>query len=447
MLRVITQVMFVQISGNEFKILRFHLKAFRNFSFPLQTAKNLSSSPQSTRSSSTAGCPVSTTDCLYGEPLPLESTSSFNSPQAEESETTRLSTLHESQSQSTSQFSQAQVNVYNAVPSMSVPTVFVNPYDENYEFEDCNKPDHSLHMQQDDFHPEIAAQVPFDFGQHSSGGFSDEPDIQEEDDLKEKKDVECLLNLLEEQCQKLKEEKTDTYLEASEQPPLLKKVNNDHTTEDVEEHNLTMTVHGLAEALQHPLESETRAPKVEFVSMLTAQTFKSVEVTLTVESTRKGDKDMDGSVASDHELTITEEELEPDEDPSKGERALMSTSDHQTTLEETLEKASVSEASSTSPDFAFDSQPSTVLSSTEEDLTCQRDERAPQTCKDSETKPPLPRKSSIMSTVSKNETEVALERCVTASFTFCSAAVCLAVGFQEPSIFLVVGLFLLSLCF
>lgn len=449
----------------------------------IETAKNLSSSPQSARSFSTTGCPLSTTDSLYGEPRPLESTLSYNSPQAEESETTQLSALHESESQSTSQFSEAQVNVYNAVPSMPVPTVFVHPCDENYELEDSNKPDHSLHLQQDDFHPEIAAQVPFELGQHSSGGFSDAPHIQEDDDLKEKKDVECLpseidgteINVVEELSQNIGEEKTETYLhklEESMQPPS-STMNNDQKTEDV---SLTMTVHSLTEALQHPQETGTQEQEVEFVSMLTAETSKTVEVMLTVESTRIGGKEMDGSVASclppclrqdrethsspicsledtsDNKLTITQElVLEPDEDPNNGEQAiLMSTSDHQTTSQETSEQASISETSSTAPDFAFDSQPSTVHFSTEEDLTCQRDEHsvtALQTCKDSETKPPLPRESSIVSTISKNETEVALERCVTATFTFCSAAVCLAVGIQEPSILLVVGLFLLSLYF
>ncbi|XP_057213028.1 uncharacterized protein si:ch211-167b20.8 isoform X2 [Triplophysa rosa] len=446
----------------------------------IDTAKNLSSPPQSTRSFSTAGCPLSTTDYLQGEPLPLESTSSYNSPQTETTdETIQSSTLHESQSQSTSQLCESQVNVFNVVLSMPVPTVFVHPCDENDESEDSNKPDHSLHPQQDDIHPEIAVQVPFEFGQHLSGRLSDAPHIQEEYDLK-KKDVECVLseidgtemNVVEEQSQNVGEEKTETYfdmLEESVPPPFSKSVKNYHTTEDVEEHRVTMTVHSLIEALQHPLETGIQEQEVEFVSMLTAETSKTVKVMLTVESTKKGGEEMDGLAASclkqdrethsapicppedtsNHELNITMQE--PNENPNNGEQGIpVSTSNHQTTTQETSELASVSETSSTAHDIAFSPQPSSVLSSTEEDLTCQGGKSsvtAIQTCKDLETTLPLPRETSNMSTVSKNETEVILERCVTASFTFFSAAVCLAVGIQDPSIFLFVGLFLMSLCF
>lgn len=412
-------------------------QAFCHFSFPLQTAKNLSSSPQSARSSSTVGCPLSTTDSLYGEPLPVESTSSYNLPQAEESETTD-ETIHESQSQSTSQVCES--HVYNVVVSMHVPSVFIHPHDENYESEDSNKPEHSHHPQ-DDIHPEIAAQVPFEFCQHSLGRFSNAPYIQEEGDLGMK---DVLPSEIDEREINVVEGKTEAWknmLEESVPPPFPM---NDHTTEDV---------CSLTEALQHPLETGTQQ-EVEFVSVLTAETSKTVKVMLTVE-------EMDGLVAScleqdrethsapictpedtsDLELNVTHEEAE--EDPNNSEQGLVFTSNHQTT-QETSEQASVSETSSP---FAFYPQPSTVLSSTEKDFTCQGDERFVTALQDSETTLPLPRETSNMSTISKNEPEVVLERCVTASFTFFSAAVCLAVGIQEPSIFLVVGLFLLSLCF
>ncbi|XP_056629235.1 protein phosphatase 1 regulatory subunit 3A [Triplophysa dalaica] len=446
----------------------------------IDTAKNLSSPPQSTRSLSRAGCPLSTTASLQGEPLPLESTSSYKSPQDETTdETVQSSTLHKSQSQSTSQFCESLVDVFNVVLSMPVPTVFVHPCDENYESEDSNKPDHSLHPQQDDIHPEIPVQVPFELGQHLSGRFSDAPHIQEEDDLK-KKYVVCIqseidgtgMNVVEEQSQNVGEEKTENYfdkLEESVPPPFSKSVKNYHTTEDVEEQSVTMTVYSLIEAQYHPLETGIQEQEVEFVSLVTAETSKTVEVMLTVESTKKGGEEMDGLAASclqqdrethsapicppedtsNHELNITQEE--PNEDPNNGEQGNpVSTSNHQTTAQETSELASISETSSMALDIAFYPQPSTVLSSAQEDLTCQGDKSsviAIQTCKDLETTLPLPRETGNMSTVSKNETEVILERCVTASFTCFSAAVLLAVGFQDPSIFLVVGLFLLSLCY
>lgn len=455
-------------------------QAICHISFPLQTAKNLSSPPQSTRSLPRAGCPLSTTASLQGEPLPLESTSSYKSPQAETTdETIQSSTLHESQSQSTSHFSESQVNVFNVVLSVPVPTVFVHPCDENYESEDSNKPDHSLHPQQDDIHPEIPVQVPFELGQPLSGRFSDAPHIQEEDDLK-KKYVVCIqseidgtgMNVVEEQSQNVGEEKTENYfdmLEESVPPPFSKSVKNYHTTEDVEEQSVTMTVYSLIEAQHLPLETGIQEQEVEFVSLVTAETSKTVEVMLTVESTKKGGEEMDGLAASclqqdgethsapicppedtsNHELNITQEE--PNEDPNYGEQGNpVSTSNHQTTAQETSELASISETSSMALDIAFYPQPSTVLSSAQEDLTCLGDKSsviAIQTCKDLETMLSLPRETSNMSTVSKNETEVILERCVTASFTFFSAAVFLAVGFQDPSIFLVVGLFLLSLCY
>ncbi|XP_016136540.1 protein phosphatase 1 regulatory subunit 3A-like isoform X2 [Sinocyclocheilus grahami] len=78
----------------------------------IKTAKNSSSSPESTRTSSTAGCPQSTSA--------LESMSSNNLPQTEESGL-KPSTLSVPQSRSTQQISEPQDQFYNVGPSLSFP--------------------------------------------------------------------------------------------------------------------------------------------------------------------------------------------------------------------------------------------------------------------------------------------------------------------------------------
>ncbi|XP_065103141.1 uncharacterized protein ppp1r3f isoform X2 [Paramisgurnus dabryanus] len=289
-------------------------------------------------------------------------------------------------------------------------------------------------------------------------------------DLNEKKDVEEIdgteVDELEDQCPDIKEE-TETYFHVLDKSVQLE--NNDHASEDVEHH---MAVDSLPEGLQHHLEKETEEQEVDLLSLVTAET---VEEMLTLDSIRKGGEEIDGLVASclgvttrqdiethssliyppaetsDHDLTTMQEEvpvMETGEDPDYIKPSiLMSTSDHQTTVQGKSEPSHISEAPFIAPEFAGDLQPSTLSSAIEEDLTChkscQGDEIsavAYQTHKDSEIKLPLPTESSE---ISKNET---LQKSMIASMTFFSAAVCLAVGIQEPSIFLVVGLFLLSLC-
>ncbi|XP_055024817.2 uncharacterized protein ppp1r3f isoform X1 [Misgurnus anguillicaudatus] len=425
----------------------------------IETAKNLSSSPESK-----AECHLSPTDSPSGEPLPSDSTSSNNSPQTESvtADETVQSTLHEPEShESTLEYSEPQVHVFNVVPSTSPPSVF----DDYYEFEDFNIP------QKEDFKLEVAAQVPFEFAQPSPCGFSDQWYFQEVDDLNEKKDVEEIdeteVDVLEDQCLDIKEE-TDTYFHVLDKSVQLE--NNDHANEDVEHQ---MAVFGL----QHHLEKETEEQEVDLLSLVTTE---AVEEMLTVDSIRQGGEEIDGLVASspgvttrsdidthssliyppaetsDHDLTTMQEEgpnTETVEDPDYIKQSiLMSTSDHQTTAQGKSEPSDISEAFPfIAPELAGDLQPSTVCSAIEEDLTChkscQGDEIsgvAYQTYKDSEIKLPLPTESSK---ISKNETEEILQKSMIASMTFFSAAVCLAVGIQEPSIFLVVGLFLLSLCF
>ncbi len=109
------------------------------------------------------------------------------------------------------------------------------------------------------------------------------------------------------------------------------------------------------------------------------------------------------------------------------------------------ELISISETSPT----AFDLQSSSVNSSAEDDLTFEGDETstAPyQTCKD--LKPSTNCQDLALNYLKYQEqTGVSLKTCLVVSATFFSAVICLAVGIQEPSIFLCVGLFLLSLWF
>lgn len=429
----------------------------------------MSSSPESTRTSSKAGCPLSTSDTPFGEPLPLESVSSSNLPQTEESGLQPL-ILPFPQSQSTQQSSEAQDQVHNVVPSMflSLPAVLIHPYDgpetTKDEFEDSNKP---THAQKDDFQLEILAQVPFEFGQPSLAGFPDTTHIQEEGmkDDKVKEDIEendCTSeDMLEKPSQNIGEDKTGTnfhVLEEAKQPPPSNEVNN--TTEDMEKLSLSKN-------LQHTLEEGIQEQKVELVT-------KAVEV----ESTKLDDEETDVLVASclshshlvptrqdretqsllihstsDKPATIQhqqEEELVLDpilhKDPKLDNQTIsMCTPEHQS-KQEKPKLVSVSETSPT----AFDLQPSTVHSSAEDDLTSEGEEpsTAPyQTCKDSETQHTLPRDGTELSQISKDQTEVTLDTCLMVSMIFFSAVICLAVGIREPSALLCVGLFLLSLWF
>ncbi|XP_051508519.1 protein phosphatase 1 regulatory subunit 3A [Myxocyprinus asiaticus] len=477
----------------------------------IETAMNLSSSPQSIRHSSTAGCHPATTDILYGEPIPL---SSNNSPQTEESGTTgeaiQQLPLPDPQSYPSQQLSEPQDQVYNVVPSLS-PTILVHLNDEKkeYDFEDSLKSKQSSHPHKDDFQSEISSQVPFEFGQPSLAGFSDAPHVQEEgiNILKEEKDVEEIqleideteTDMLEQPSQKIEDEKTWSLfqmLEEAVQPHSSKTVNNNDATDDVEHLNLTADADSFSEGLQHPLEEGSQEQEVEVLSLVRAETTEAVEVLLTMESTKMGGEEMAGLVASclsvtnsgpirqdretqsqptypltdksEPQLTTTRHQkeeglvLEQSElasvlpgDPNYGKQTnTMSTTDHQTTKQEKSGLASVSGMISTTADFTFNLQPSTVHTSTEHnviyDKSFQGDElsAAPyQTCKDSETPLPLPRESTKICEISKDQTEVTVDKSLIASFTFFIAVVCLAAGIQEPSIFLFVGLFLLSLCF
>lgn len=450
----------------------------------LQSAKNLSSSPESTRTSSTAGCPQSTSDTPLGEPLALESMSSNSLPQTEES---GLQPLTQSipQSHSTQPFSEPQDQVYNVGPSLSLPlpAVLIHHYDHlettKDEFEDSSKPDQSLHSQKDDFHTEMLAQVPFALSQPSLAGFPDMPQIQEEGmkNVKEKEDfVEkdaTLADVLEEPSRNVEEDKTGTcfhMLEEAKQPPSSKEVN--HANKDAEKLNLS-------EGIQHPLEEGIQEQKVELVSSVRVDTTKTIEV----ESTKMDDEETDGLEASclfpshfgptrpdkesqsslldldsDKPATMQhqqEEELVLDpsklasihpEDPKLDNQTITTcVPEHPTSKPEKPELISISETSPTT----FDLQPSTVNSSAEDDLTFEGDETstAPyKTCKDPETQHTLPRPGTA-SQISKDQTEVSLDACLMVSTTFFSAVICLAVGIQEPSVFLCVGLFLLSLWF
>ncbi|XP_050974136.1 uncharacterized protein si:ch211-167b20.8 isoform X2 [Labeo rohita] len=431
----------------------------------IETAKNLSSSPESTTTSSTAGCPLSTSDTPLGEPLAQESTSSNNLPQTEEP----------GLQPPTEQFSKPQDQVYNAGPSLSLPLPEVlihhcdHPETTKDEFEDSSKPDQSLHTQKEDFHTEMLAQVPFELGQPSLAGFPDMPQIQvegmEKEDVEEKDDT--LAYVLEEPSRNVEEDKTGScfhMLEEANQPPSSKEVNN--ATEVAEKLNLS--------------EEGIQEQKVESVSSVQVEITKMVEV----ESTKVDDEETDGLVASclphfgptrqDNESQILlshpasdkpatmqclqeEEELVMDpsmlasvlpEDPNLDNQTISKCiPEHPTSKQaENPELISISETSPT----AFDLQLSTVNSSAEDDLNFEGDETsiAPyQTCKDPETQHTLPRPGTELSQISKDHTEVTLDTCLIVSATFFTAVICLAVGIQEPSAFLCVGLFLLSLCF
>ncbi|XP_073674729.1 uncharacterized protein [Garra rufa] len=432
----------------------------------VETAKNLSSSPESTRTSSTAGYPQSTSDTPLGEPLAQKSMSPNNLPQTEEP-----STLSVPQSQSTQQFSEPQDQVYNAGPSLSfpLPVVLIHHYDHTETtkdgLEDSNKPDQSLNPQKEDFHIEMLAQVPFKLGHPSLAGFPDMPQIQEEgmENAKEKEDVEekddTLADVLEEPSRNIEEDKTGTcfhMLEEAIQPPSSKEVNN--ATEDAEK--LSFSEEGVQEQ------------KVELVSSTEGETTKTVEV----ESTKVDDEETDGLVASclshldptrqdkefqsllihpasDKPETIQHQQEEEglDLDPSMMASVLpedpnfdnptmsMCILEHPTSKEaEKPELISISET----PPTAFDLQPSTVNSSAEDDSTFEGDETSTH-----ETLHTLPRPGTELSQISKDQPEVTLYTCLLVSATVFSAVICLAVGIQEPSAFLCVGLFLLSLCF
>ncbi|XP_051951094.1 uncharacterized protein si:ch211-167b20.8 isoform X2 [Xyrauchen texanus] len=456
---------------------------------------------ESIRHSSTAGCHPATTDILYGEPIPL---SSNNSPQAEESgatgEAIQQLPLPDPQSYPSQQLSEPQDKVYNVVP-----TILVHPNDEKieYDFEDSLKSKQFSHPHKDDFQCEISSQVHFECDQPSLARFSDAPHIQEEgiNILKEEKVVEEIqleldemeTDMLEQPSQKIEDEKKWSLfqmLEEAVQPHCSKNLYNKNATDDVEHLNLTADADSFSEGLQHPLE------EVDVLSLVRAETTEAVNVLLTMQSTKMGGEEMAGLVASclavtssgpirqdretqnqptypltgksEHELTTTQHQkkegfvLEQSEltlvlpgDPNYGKQAItMSTTDQQTTQKEKSGLASVSGMISTTTDFTFNLQPSAVHTSTEYNLTYdksfQGDElsAAPyQTCKDSETPLPLPRESTNICEISKDQTEVTMDKSFIASFTFFSAVVCLFAGIQEPSIFLFVGLFLLSLCF
>lgn len=442
----------------------------------IETAKKSSSSPESTRTFSQAGCPLSTLDTPFGEQLPLESMSSSNSPQTEESGLKPL-IISIPQSQSAQQSCEAQDQVYNVVPSVSfsLPAILIYPYDgpemTKDEFEDSNKPNQSLHPQKDDLQLEISAQVPFEFGQPSLAGLPD-THIQEKvmKDVK-KEDIEendgTLEDMLEEPSQNIEEDKTGTnfhMLEEARQPSSSNEVNN--TTEDMEKLSLSKNV-------QHTLEEGIQEQKVELVSSVRVETTKAVEV----ESTKMDEEETDVLVASclppshlgptryDREtqsllIHPTSDKLatmqhQQEEglvlDPSVINSVLLEdpkldnqTPEHPKSKQQKSKLVSVSETSPT----AFDLQPSTVYSSAEDDLTSEGDEpsTAPyQTCKDSVTQHILPGDSTELSQISKGHSEVTLDTCLMVSVTFFSAVICLAVGIREPSVFLYVGLFLLSL--
>ncbi|XP_026125436.1 uncharacterized protein LOC113107269 isoform X2 [Carassius auratus] len=447
----------------------------------IETAKNLSSSPESTRISSTAGCPQSTSDTPLGEPLALESMSSNNLPQTEESGLQQL-TLSIPQSRSTPQFSEPQDQVYNVGPSLTLPlpAVIIHYCDLSEttkdEFEDSSKPEQSLLSQKDDFHTEMLAQVPFELSQPSLAGFPDMPQILEEgmNNIKVFEDViekdATLADMLEELSRNV-ENKTGTcfhMLEEAKQLHPSKEVNN--ATKEAKKPDLS-------EALQHPLEEGIQEQKVELVSLVRVDTIEVIEV----ESTKMDDEEMNvleasclfpsylGPTRPDQESQsllvhpdsdklvnikhLQEEELVLDpsmltsvhpEDPKLDHHQTITTCipEHPTSKPEKPELTSISEAS---PKPA-----STVNTSAEDDLSFKGDEMstAPyQMCKDPETQHTLPRPGTEPSPISKDQNEVSLDTCLMVSATFLSAVICLAVGIQEPSVFLCVGLFLLSLWF
>ncbi|XP_067269816.1 uncharacterized protein si:ch211-167b20.8 isoform X2 [Pseudorasbora parva] len=449
----------------------------------IETAKKMSSSPESTRTSSTAGCHLSTLDIPFGEKLPIESVSSSNSPQTEEFGL-QPSILFIPRSQSTQQSCEPQDQVYNVVPSvsLSLPEIFIYSYDDpettKDEFEDYNKPNQSLNLQKDDFQLEILAQVPFEFGQPSPVGFPGTPDIQDMKDAKEKEYIEdndgTLEDMLEEPSQNIEEDKTGTnfhMLEEARRPSLSNEVNN--TAKDMEKLSLSKNI-------QHTLEEGIQEQKVKLVSSARVETTKASDAV----STKMDDEETDVLVASclspshfgptrqdretqslhihptsDKLATMQhqqEEGLVLDsnvidsvllEDPKLDNQTLsMYTPEHPKSKQQKPKLVSISETSPT----AFDLQPSTVCASAEDGLTLEDDEpsTAPcQTCKDSETQHTLPKDGTELSQISKDHSEVTLDTCLMVSVTFLSAVICLAVGIREPSVFLYLGLFLLSFWF
>ncbi|XP_052419643.1 protein phosphatase 1 regulatory subunit 3A isoform X2 [Carassius gibelio] len=442
----------------------------------IETAKNLSSSPESTRISSTAGCPQSTSDTPLGEPLALESMSSNNLPQTEESGLQQL-TLSIPQSRSTPQFSEPQDQVYNVGPSLTLPlpAVIIHYCDLSEttkdEFEDSSKPEQALLSQKDDFHTEMLAQVPFELSQPSLAGFPDMPQILEEgmnninvfEDVGEKDAT--LADMLEELSRNV-ENKTGTCFHMLEEAKQL------HPSKEVNDATKEAKKPDLSEALQHPLEEGIQEQKVELVSSVRVDTIAAIEV----ESTKmdvleasclfpsylgptRPDKESQSLLVhpdSDKPVNIKhlqEEELVLDpsmltsvhpKDPKLDHHQTITTCipAHPTSKPEKPELTSISEAS---PKPA-----STVNTSAEDDLSFKGDEMstAPyQMCKDPETQHTLPRPGTEPSPISKDQNEVSLDTCLMVSATFLSAVICLAVGIQEPSVFLCVGLFLLSLWF
>ncbi|XP_059359601.1 uncharacterized protein LOC132097730 isoform X2 [Carassius carassius] len=446
----------------------------------IETAKNLSSSPESTRISSTARCPQSTSDTPLGEPLALGSMSSNNLPQTEESGLQQL-TLSIPQSRSTLQFSEPQDQVYNVGPSLTLPlpAVIIHYCDLSEttkdEFEDSNKPDQSLLSQKDDFHTEMLAQVPFELSQPSLAVFPDMPQILEEgmNNIKVFEDVvekdATLADMLEELSRNV-ENKTGTCFHMLEEAKQL------HPSKEVNNATKEPKKPDFSEALQHPLEEGIQEPKVELVSSVRVDTIEAIEV----ESTKMDDEEMDvleasclfpsylGPTRLDKESQsllvhpdsdkpanikhLQEEELVLDpsmlasvhpEDPKLDHQTIrMCIPEHPTSKPEKPELTSISEAS---PKPA-----STVNTSADDDLSFKGDEMstAPyQMCKDPETQHTLPRPGTEPSPISKDQNEVSLDTCLMVSATFLSAVICLAFGIQEPSVFLCVGLFLLSLWF
>lgn len=220
----------------------------------LQTAKHLSSSPESTKTSSKAGCSLSTLDTPYGEPLPLESMSSINSPQIEESGL-HPSILSIPQSQSAQQSSEAPDPVYNVHPSVSfsVPAVLVHSYDRqetnNNELEESGNPNQLSHPQNG-----MLEQVPFEFGQPSLAASPNTTHTQEEDlkEFQEKKDVleiyDKLSDIQEEPSQNIDGDKT--CIHRSEDPTQTSSSKKMRVaTEDVEKLILS-------EGLENPLNEE-----------------------------------------------------------------------------------------------------------------------------------------------------------------------------------------------
>ncbi|XP_043102372.1 uncharacterized protein si:ch211-167b20.8 isoform X2 [Puntigrus tetrazona] len=448
----------------------------------IETAKNLSNSPESTRTSYTAGCPWSISDTPLGELLALESMSSNNLPQTEECGLEPL-TLSIPQSRSTQQFSEPQVYNVGLSLSLPLPAVLIHHYDHPETTkdvsEDSSKPDQSFHSQKDDFHTETLAQVPFELGQPSLAVFPDMTQIQEEGlkNVKDKQDVaekdSTLADVLEEPSRNTEDKMGTCFpmLEDAKQLPSSEEENN--ATKEGEKLSFS-------QGLQHPLKEGIQEQKVELVSLVQVNTIKTIDVG----SNKKDDEEtngLDDSCLFPSQLSPTrtdkesqslllhpdsdklatmqhqqEEELILDpsllasvhpEDPKLHKETItMCIPEHPTSKPEKPEPTSIYETSPT----AFDLQSSTVNSAAEDDLTFEGDETSTspfQTCKDPETQHTLPRPGTELSQISKDQTEVSLDTCLMVSTTFFSAVICLAVGIQEPSVFLCMVLFLFSLWF